>query len=382
MPRPPLPLGTHGEIRCYKIGDRKYRARVKYRDYDGKVRHVERMGTSKSGAKEALKQALRDRSHSVAGDEVTPQSKVGELARLWLRDLDESDKAFRTKRTYREAWERDLSTPVGALRVSEVTVSVAERVLRAIQTNAGTGSAKHAKVVLNGVLAMAVRHDAIAANPIKEVTLPKGKASRTGREKKVITAAELEGLRRHLQSSDRARRRDLPELVDMLAALGCRIGELLALDWSKVDFDNGTIKIEGTVIREKGVGLFVQPHTKSSAGMRTVTAPKWAMKLLQRRHEQADSKWVFPSASGTLRDPDNTRADLRDEVADTAWVGLHPHAFRHLVATRLDEAGLSAREIADYLGHDRVSMTQDVYMNRKTVGGSAAQALADMEPPA
>ena len=35
------------------------------------------------------------------------------------------------------------------------------------------------------------------------------------------------------------------------------------------------------------------------------------------------------------------------------------------VATRLDKAGLSAREIADYLGHERISMTQDVYMTRK-----------------
>ena len=44
----------------------------------------------------------------------------------------------------------------------------------------------------------------------------------------------------------------------------------------------------------------------------------------------------------------------------------------------LDEARLSAREIADYLGHDQISMTQDVYMNRKATGGSAAKALADL----
>lgn len=101
MPRPPLPLGTHGEIRCYKLGDRKFQARTKYRDYDGKVRDVERIGTSKSGAKENLKEALRDRSRAVAGDEITPQTRVKLLAHQWLRDLDESDKALRTKRTYR-----------------------------------------------------------------------------------------------------------------------------------------------------------------------------------------------------------------------------------------------------------------------------------------
>ncbi|NYH79248.1 integrase [Actinopolyspora biskrensis] len=39
---------------------------------------------------------------------------------------------------------------------------------------------------------------------------------------------------------------------------------------------------------------------------------------------------------------------------------------------------MSAREIADYLGHDRGRMTQDVYMNRKTVGDTAARALDDL----
>ncbi|SFE29963.1 Site-specific recombinase XerD [Actinopolyspora alba] len=378
MPRPPLPLGTHGEVRCYKVAEKRYRARTKYRDYDGTVRHVERMGTSKTGAKENLKQALRDRARSVAGDEVTAASKVVDVAGMWLRELEESDKALRTKRTYRDAWDRDLSTPVGALRVSEVTVSVATRVLRSIHDNAGSGSAKHAKVVLSGVLAIAVRHDAIPSNPVNEVTLPKASGSRAAKQKTVITRAEYTRLRKHLAASDKALRRDLPDVVDALAALGCRIGELLALDWSKIDLGAGTIKIEGTAIREKGVGLFVQDHTKSSAGMRTVTAPNWFVDLLRRRHESAETEWVFPTASGTLRDPDNTRADLRTVLAGTEWVGLHPHAFRHLVATRLDEAGLSAREIADYLGHDRVSMTQDVYMNRKTVGDSAARALADL----
>ena len=57
-----------------------------------------------------------------------------------------------------------------------------------------------------------------------------------------------------------------------------------------------------------------------------------------------------------------------------------PHAFRHLVATRLDQAGLSAREIADYLGHERISMTQDVYMSRQTTGVAAAAALDRLGP--
>jgi integrase len=60
---------------------------------------------------------------------------------------------------------------------------------------------------------------------------------------------------------------------------------------------------------------------------------------------------------------------------------LHPHAFRHLVATRSGLAGPSAREIADYLGHERVSMTQDVYMARGVTGLAVSAALDQLAPP-
>jgi integrase len=102
--------------------------------------------------------------------------------------------------------------------------------------------------------------------------------------------------------------------------------------------------------------------------------------LLRRRHAASHCPWAFPSTRGTLREPDTTRQLLRKVLRGTPWASLHPHAFRHLVATRLDAAGLSAREIADYLGHERVSMTQDVYMSRRVTGRGAAAALERLNP--
>lgn len=56
----------------------------------------------------------------------------------------------------------------------------------------------------------------------------------------------------------------------------------------------------------------------------------------RRRHADALGEWIFPTTRLTLRDPDNTRARLRDVVRGTPWEGPHPHAFRHLVVTRLE----------------------------------------------
>jgi len=43
----------------------------------------------------------------------------------------------------------------------------------------------------------------------------------------------------------------------------------------------------------------------------------------------------------------------------------------------MDAAGLSAREIADYLGHERISTTQEDYMEHGVVGESAGPALGE-----
>jgi len=49
--------------------------------------------------------------------------------------------------------------------------------------------------------------------------------------------------------------------------------------------------------------------------------------------------------------------------------------FRKTAATEMDRAGLSARQIADQLGHSKVSMTQDHYLGRGAIGNDAANAL-------
>jgi integrase len=75
------------------------------------------------------------------------------------------------------------------------------------------------------------------------------------------------------------------------------------------------------------------------------------------------------------RDPSNTQADLRDVFARLGYPWVTSHVFRKTAATLLDEAGVSARKIADQLGHSQVSLTQDFYMGRKIASEDAARVL-------
>jgi hypothetical protein len=69
------------------------------------------------------------------------------------------------------------------------------------------------------------------------------------------------------------------------------------------------------VIRVPGEGLVVQKHRKSNAGTRTITPPARVMELLVRRYSTSAGPWVFPSTSGKVRDPDNTRNEAHRRTA-------------------------------------------------------------------
>ena len=84
---------------------------------------------------------------------------------------------------------------------------------------------------------------------------------------------------------------------------------------------------------------------------------------------------MFPDAGGGWRDRNNIERDFRLVRAGTEFDWVVPHTYRKTVATVLDEGGLSARVVADQLGHARISMTQDVYMGRQVVHPIAASTL-------
>jgi integrase len=143
-----------------------------------------------------------------------------------------------------------------------------------------------------------------------------------------------------------------------------------------VDREAGTVEITSTIIRVKGAGL-VRKRTKSTAGERTLLLPTWALVMLERRWAvgiRLDDP-VFPDTEGGWRDPSNTSRSLREARGSEGFAWVTSHVFRKTAATILDEAGLSARAVADQLGHARPSMTQDVYLGRRLLNPRAADAL-------
>ncbi|ROR65087.1 phage integrase family protein [Agrococcus jenensis] len=73
-----------------------------------------------------------------------------------------------------------------------------------------------------------------------------------------------------------------------------------------------------------------------------------------------------------------SRAEAR---ARLGFPTVPTHSFRKTVATALDRAGLSARDIAECLGHENPSVTQDVHMAKRSNSTRAAAAVGAAPEP-
>jgi integrase len=179
-----------------------------------------------------------------------------------------------------------------------------------------------------------------------------------------------------LDADDFARRKDLPDLARFLLGTGCRLGEAVGVCWEDVDLDRHPLHVRRTILRIKGGGL-VAKAPKSRSGMRVLRIPYWLVQMLRLRKANAANAAgpVFPDSRGGYRDRNNIESGFRQVRAGTPFDWVVPHTYRKTVATMLDQGGLSARMIADQLGHSRISMTQDIYMGRRAVDGSVASAL-------
>ena len=373
MARPRTEIGTYGVIKTDQLAPAKWRARARYRFQDGRSRQIERVASSEAKATQRLKVALKTIDKEQGGS-LKPSTSLRVLGQMFLDSRRDLNRSSGTLETYGYAVNVHIVPSIGSLSVAEATAERLQTFLTGIEKDNGPGAAKNCRSALSGMMGLAVRNDAIQVNPVRSLERINHRKKRAS---KAVPHEDLQTFLNTVRADERLTELDVPDLIEFMIASGLRVGEACALDISSVNFASKQITVEATAVRVKGQGVVRQTYPKTNKSHRTITIPGTAIALLKRRHAKLNdvTTLLFPTLTMTLRDPSNTQRQIRERREQLGYPELSTHSLRKTTATLLDKAGLSATEIADYLGHENPSMTQDVYMNTVRGGSKAAKAL-------
>ncbi|NMO93116.1 tyrosine recombinase XerC [Actinomycetospora sp. TBRC 11914] len=379
MGRPPMPIGSHGKLRHYPYesgGVSGWVVTTKFRDLDGVVRTVKRSGKTKAAAERNLKKAIQDRQPN-SGSPVTGDTKVAALVELFLEETKRRRRGT-TYDTYAFHAHHTVVPALGQLRIREATVARLDGFFRTCEGHLSPNTVRSIRTVVSGSFSYAARLGAIPTNPVRDV----GRIEGTKKDVRALTRRERVDLLARLDDDEEAYRFDVPDLVRFMLGTGCRIGEVIAVQDDAIDWQRGTVAVVANIVRVKQVGL-VRHSGKTFSAQRVLPLPTFVRTTLAERRpdDVLPTSMVFPNSRGhalgrgSWRDPHNTGARLRTALDRAGYGWVTSHAFRKTAATVLDQAGLSARAIAGHIGHARPSITQDVYMDKRSAGRQAADAF-------
>lgn len=218
-------------------------------------------------------------------------------------------------------------------------------------------------VVILGALREAKRKKLIRDNPADDAILPprakfEGKAYTAPQAMALLAAVEGEPIK--------------PAIVLGLY-YGLRRSEVLGLRWQDIDFEAGVLKIRNTVVRTKT--LLEREHTKSEKSRRTIplvpeTIPY--LKDLKATHDIRKTRYtdghdpdpighVCTGREGKPFSPDYISHTFRRMLQKHNLPPLRFHELRHTAGSLLLANGISVKQVSEYLGHEKVSTTLDIY---------------------
>lgn len=160
-------------------------------------------------------------------------------------------------------------------------------------------------------------------------------------------------------------------ITHLLIVTGCRRGEIMGLKWDKLDLDKRKVKIDSTIGYTPDRGIF--ENATKTRDVRQIALPTETVALLREYHRWYlelklangdrwnDTGYVFVRDDGRPMNPDSIGAWLDGFSKRHELPHIHPHAFRHTVASVLINSGTDIVSVSKRLGHARTSTTTDIY---------------------
>lgn len=358
---------------------RKWLARIDLPHGEGEARkQTGATFTSKKDAEEWLaRQLLSKPNGAIAAQRMTAQGYL----EYYLTQVEPSLKVG-THRSYTSALRRWYPWIGSALLGDLTPLLIQEAIAHLAETDLAASTMNGSYAALRTALRQAVSWRLLAADPTNGVKRPRWAVPEMefwSGEQAARFIAWVAGKTRY------------DALYTLALATGARGGELLALRWSDLDVDAGSVRIARSLSWPSG-GEPVLADPKTYSSRRTIDVDPHTLKSLRsQRARQAEDRlrsgqaWlnlnlVFATRrGGYLRqaDIDHTLARLAGRAGVPS---IRFHDLRHTHATLLLADGRDVKEVADRLGHRDPAITLRRYAHvlpdrRSQAAASIARAL-------
>ena len=281
------------------------------------------------------------------------------LLETWLAGWLHGEIIARVKPSTYQAYEgivtRHIAPRIGGMYLHEMTAAGIMGFLNALRES-GLADSTVAGVfrVLSAGLTFAQDEGLIARNPCKRIRLQ----STERPAQRVLSAKEQARLRGATSAAD------LPTLLGLYA--GMRLGEVCALKWEDINWDESSVTVRRTAqrLRRSGEGnktLVMIGAPKSRKSHRIIPLPRFILKLLAQYRETCPASGFIFGKQDKPAEARTIQRRLQRLAARLGISGVHFHTLRHSFATRLMELGSDVKTVSELLGHCSAKTTLDIY---------------------
>jgi integrase len=345
--------------------EKSFRIKKDAEDFRDETAHALKSGAYLDPKQGAVLFAVRTRPEDSRKDEYTG------FARDVIMGLD---KAPGTRTAYLSALDNHVGPALDGLTIAQAANGTGRQ---AIDTMLARMSDSGAAAVLRARCAALVRLVLDKAVTFDKINGHKCGDLKVTRDATARPATIIPATRAQLEAMAAAHRRPAEALVMwLMLGAGLRISEALAVR-------AGAFRDRGRVLRvseqqQGGPGQYARLKGKAAGAFRDVPVPAWLWAKVQA-HVAAHGTgagYLFPKLTAYAYRPRFTAAAKAAGFV-TGKDGMHPHALRHLYASRLLAEGIPITDCARWLGHSSIDITFQTYSHFLPSSWDRAHAILD-----
>ena len=309
--------------------------------------------------------AQRSPTFGTVLDKFISDERLKEIKAYRPGDIVDEGLKYSTTTGYLSVIKQHLRPKWGEVQLTDIRPLAVQEWLKQLDLSRKTK--QNVKAVFHRMMELAMLWGLMPAqrNPLSLVEI-KGGSSQPRRKKAIITPEQFQQICDRLQEPFRT-------MVVIAMCLGLRVSEILALKWSDLDFEEGTLMVTRGTVHAR-IGRVKTEYSEDEMPLH----PAFAEILLawQARCPASEEGWVFPNPNtGGVWHASVLQGDvLAPTGKDVGIERLGWHTFRHSYRSMLDVCGAPIGVQQKLMRHAQVSTTMkygNAYMTEKRKANGA-----------